>query len=194
MRKMSKSSYKILCYPSNHTVVVKIRERNHKIQKSGDYFMRRVRGTYQRVTSHTHHKLELVSKGFLISKSKPSLMPVWAILIKCQCSDGCPNKVLESKCPWKHRDMGSEEAFLILKIGGVVSEKGFALKPSSQYYFQLQLQMFVSKLSLNILVVWTKKGVFAVDVPLNPSFMTKTCVPSLRCFCLSSFSLSWWIT
>ena len=132
----------------------------------------------------------LVSKGFLISKSKPSLMPVWAILIKCQCSDGCPNKVLECKCPWKHRDMGSEEAFLILKIGGVVSEKGFALKPSSQYYFQLQLQMFVSKLSLNILVVWTKKGVFAVDVPLNPSFMTKTCVPSLRCFCLSSFSLS----
>ena len=109
---------------------------------------------------------------------------------KCQCSDGCPNKVLECKCPWKHRDMGSEEAFLILKIGGVVSEKGFALKPSSQYYFQLQLQMFVSKLSLNILVVWTKKGVFAVDVPLNPSFMTKTCVPSLRCFCLSSFSLS----
>ncbi|RMX37108.1 hypothetical protein pdam_00016593, partial [Pocillopora damicornis] len=76
--------------------------------------------------------------------------------------------------------MGSEEAFLILKIGGVVSEKGFALKPSSQYHFQLQLQMFVSKLSLNILVVWTKKGVFAVDVPLNPSFMTKTCVPSLR--------------
>ena len=128
MKKMSKSSYKILCYPSHHTVVVKIRKRNHKIQESGDYFMRRVRGTYQRVTSHTHHKLELVSKGFLISKSKPSLMPVWAILIKCQCSDGCPNNVLECKCPWKHRDMGSEEAFLILKNWWRCERKEVCLK------------------------------------------------------------------
>ena len=117
-------------------------------------------------------------------------MPVWTTSKKCQCSNGCPNKVLEYKCPWKHRDMGPKRAFLIPEIGGVVSEKVFALKPSSHDYFQLQLQMFVSELSLNILVVWTKQGVFAVDVPLNPSFMTKTCVPSLRCFCLNRFSLS----
>ena len=31
------------------------------------------RRAYQRVASHNHHKLELVSKGFLISNSKPFL-------------------------------------------------------------------------------------------------------------------------
>ena len=106
--------------------------------------------TFQRVPSYTHHKLELVSKGFLISKSKPFLS---ASVDNIQCSDGCPNKVLEHKCPWKQNNMHPKEVCLTPKIGDIVSENGFTLKPSSQYYFQLQLQMFVSELSLNILVV-----------------------------------------
>ena len=134
------------------------------------------RRAYQRVASHTHHKLELVSKGFLISKSKPFLGASVDNIQRCQCSDGCPNKVLEYKCPWKHRDMHPKEAFLTPEIGGTVSQNGFALKPSSQFYFQLQLQMFqVSEPSLSILVVWTKQGVFTVEVPFNASFMTEVC-------------------
>ena len=48
---------------------------------------------YQRVSSHTHHKLELVSKGFLISKPKPFLGANVDNIQQCQCSDGCRNKV-----------------------------------------------------------------------------------------------------
>ena len=71
--------------------------------------------------------------------------------------------------------MHPKEAFLTPEIGGTVSKNGFALKPS-EYYFQLQLQMFqVSELSLSILVVWTKQGVFTVEVPFNASFMTEVC-------------------
>ena len=55
------------------------------------------RKAYQRVASHTHHKLELVSKGFLISKSKPFLGASLDNIQKCQCSDGCPYKVVEYK-------------------------------------------------------------------------------------------------
>ena len=44
----------------------------------------------------------------------------------------------------RQRDMYPKEAFLTLETGGNVSKNGFALKPSSQYYFQLQLEMFVS--------------------------------------------------
>ena len=76
---------------------------------------------------------------------------------QCQCSDGCPNKVVEYKCPWKHRDLHPKDAFLTPEIGGIKNGEDFALKPSSKYYFQLQLQMFVSELTFNILVVWTKK-------------------------------------
>ena len=133
------------------------------------------RKAYQRVASHTHHKLELISKGFLISKSKPYLGASLDNIQKCQCSDGCPDKVVEYKCPWKHRDLYPKEAFLTPEIGGIQNGNEFALKPTSQYYFQLQLQMFVSELSFNIFVVWTKKGIFTLEVPYNPSFMSNVC-------------------
>ena len=134
------------------------------------------RKAYQRVASHTHHKLELISKGFLISKSKPFLGASLDNIQQCQCSDGCPNKVVEYKCPWKHRDLHPKEAFLTPEIGGINNGKEFALKPSSKYYFQLQLQMFVSELTFNILVVWTTKGIFTVEVPYNPSFTFNVCL------------------
>ena len=133
------------------------------------------RKAYQRVASHIHHKLELVSKGFLISKSKPFLGASVDNIQQCQCSDGCPNKVVEYKCPWKHRDLHPKEAFLTPEIGGIKNGEEFALKPTSQYYFQLQLQMFVSELAFNVLVVWTTKGIFTVEVPYNPSFMLNVC-------------------
>ena len=43
------------------------------------------RRAYQHVVSHTHHKLELVSKGFLISKLKPFLGASLDNIQKCQC-------------------------------------------------------------------------------------------------------------
>ena len=94
---------------------------------------------------------------------------------KCQCSDGCPYKVIEYKCPWKHRDLHPKQAFPTPEIGGIKNGNEFALKPTSQYYFQVQLQMLVSELTSCIFVVWTNKGIFTVEVPYNPGFMTNVC-------------------
>ena len=93
----------------------------------------------------------------------------------CQCSDGCPVRVVEYKCPWKHRDLHPKQAFLTPEIGGIQNGNKFALKSTSNYYFQVQLQMFVSGLTLCIFVVWTNKGIFTVDVPYDPSFMSVVC-------------------
>ena len=133
------------------------------------------RKAYQRVASHTYHKLELISKGFLISKSKPYLGASLDNIQKCQCSDGCPDKVVEYTCLWKHRDLYPKETFLTPEIGGIKNGNEFALKRTSQYYLQLQLQMFVSELRFNIFVVWTKTGIFTLEVRYNPSFISKVC-------------------
>ena len=74
---------------------------------------------YQHVASHTHHKLKLIPKGFLISPSKPFLGASVDNIQKCQCSDGCPVKGIEYKCPWKHRDLQPKQAFLTPEIGGI---------------------------------------------------------------------------
>ena len=129
----------------------------------------------QHVASHIHYKLELAAKGFLISKSKPFLGASVDNIQKCQCSDGCPFKVVEYKCPWKHRDLDPKQAFLTPEIGGIKNGNEFSLNPTSQNYFQVQLQMFVSELTLCIFVVWTRKGIFTVEVPYNPSFMWNVC-------------------
>ena len=49
---------------------------------------------YEHVASHTQHKLELVLKGFLISKSKPFLDASLDNINQCHCSGGCPNKLV----------------------------------------------------------------------------------------------------
>ena len=77
------------------------------------------RKAYQRVASHTHHKLKLIPKGFLISQSKPFLGATVDNIQKCQCSDGCPVRVVEYKCPWKQRDLHPKQASLTPEIGGI---------------------------------------------------------------------------
>ena len=93
------------------------------------------RKAYRRVASHTHHKLELISKGFLISKLKPFLGASLDNIQKFQCSDGCPDTVTELKCPWKHRDLDPKEAFLTPEIGGIQNENELALKSTTKYFF-----------------------------------------------------------
>ena len=133
------------------------------------------RKAYQRVASHTHHKLKLITKGFLISPSKPFLGASVDNVQTCQCSDGCPVRVVEYKCPWKHRDLHPKQALLTPEIGGIQNGNNFLLKPTSNYYFQVQLQMFVSRLTMCTFVVWTNKGIFTVEVPCDPGFMAVVC-------------------
>ena len=89
---------------------------------------------------------------------------------KCQCSDGCPDSVIEYKCPSKHRDLHPREAFLSPEIGGIKDGNKFALKPTAQYYFQVQLQM-VKCLSVNwpcvILLCGQKKKFFLLKCPIT---------------------------
>ena len=77
--------------------------------------------------------------------------------------------------PLKTQRSAPKKAFLIPEIGGIKNGKEFVLKPISKYYFELQLQMLASELTFNILVVWTTKGIFTVEVPYNPSFLFNVC-------------------
>ena len=135
------------------------------------------RNAYKRVASHTHQKLELIAKGYLISKSKPFLGASVDNIQKCQCSKGCPNTVKECKCPWKHRDLHPKEAFLTPETGGIRNGGGFALKSTSKYHFQVQLQMFVDGLKLCQFVVWTKQGFPLLRNPMTQS-SCQMCVPN----------------
>ena len=63
------------------------------------FYEGRARTTYRRIASHTHHKLELVARGFMILKSKPFLGASLDNIQKCQGSEGCLDSVVDINCP-----------------------------------------------------------------------------------------------
>ena len=82
--------------------------------------------------------------------------------------------------PLETRDLHLKQAFLTPEICGIQTGKKFALKSTSNYYFQVQLQMFVSGLTLCIFVVWIDMGIFTVEVPYDPSFMSVVCAKLVK--------------
>ena len=105
---------------------------------------------------------------------------------KFQCSDGCSDTVTEFKCPWKHRDLDPKET---PEIGGIQNGNELALKSTTKYFFQVQLQMFVSKLTLCNFVVWTEKESSLFRCPTTQASCPMF-VQNWRSFGLVRFSLS----
>ena len=127
--------------------------------------------SYCNVESKKHCKLTLVNKGLLISKKKPYLAASVDNICSCSCADNCPDVIVEYKCPWKHREKTAKEAFLTVEISGEqVGDKLF-LKKASRYYLQIHLQMFVAELESCDFVVWTEKGILALNVSYDAKYM-----------------------
>ncbi len=133
------------------------------------------RSAYFRVERHKHHKIRLEPKGLLISNKKPFVGASLDNIRRCRCSTNCPPVVVEYKRPWKHRDLDPKEAFLTQEIGGLKKDQTDLLSTSSQYFYQVQLQMFVANLMQCDFVVWTRKGIHTVQLPFNKRFFQQVC-------------------
>ena len=157
-------------YPSNTTVPDDPKTPRHwglKHESSA-------RQSYSKVECKRHHKLTLVSKGLLQSKSKPFIAASVDNIRLCSCATNCPNIVVEFKCPMKHRNISPNEAFLTPEVGGKKAGNKFFLKPTCPYYTQVQIQMFVTRLKSCDFVVWTEHGIMSVQVQYDAVFMDKT--------------------
>ena len=101
-------------------------------------------------------------------KRKPFLGTSVHNIQKCQCSDGYPNKVVLYKCVKEICTL--KKLSLPMKLVALLARMGslWSPPPSTTSNFSLKC-LWV--LSLNIVVLWTKQGVFAGEVLFNPSFM-----------------------
>ena len=57
------------------------------------------RHAYASVESKKHHKLKLISKGFLISRKRPFIGASLDNVRTCGCAENCSEVVVEFKCP-----------------------------------------------------------------------------------------------
>ena len=98
-----------------------------------------------------HHEDFSVSKaGFFIDSEKPYVGASPDGIINCKC---CGKGTLEVKCPYCYKDGLPEDdvGFCMLKM-----DDSWALKRDHQYYYQVQLQMYVCHVVYADFVVWTE--------------------------------------
>ncbi|XP_028414141.1 uncharacterized protein LOC114537204 [Dendronephthya gigantea] len=129
------------------------------------------RNAYKNVQSHLHHNVQLQHCGFMISAKKPFMGASLDDIRSCGCITGCPNVAVEYKCPWSHKDKDPKAAFLSKEIGGVIVNSKLCLQTSCKYYYQVQMQMFVSGLLFCDFVVWTTKGIQCATVPYDANLV-----------------------
>ena len=72
--------------------------------------------SYYRIECKRHHKLSLISKGFLPSRKNPYVGASVDNIRSCSCVENCPKSVIEYKCPWKHRHTSPKKHLFLQKL------------------------------------------------------------------------------
>ena len=114
-----------------------------------------------------HDELEFSSSGLVVCLQQPWLAASPDGLINCNCHGA---GVIEVKCPYKHREVKIIKAIendTNFPLTYDENSHEFELKTSHEYYFQLQLQMFVTQRKYGIFVIFTTCDLVYVKVPIN---------------------------
>ncbi len=111
------------------------------------------RQAYTDLMVKNHQDFSVSSCGLVVRPSESHLGSSPDGMVRCTC---CGKGLVEIKCPYKYRD-------------GL--DKSFNLKNSHPYYYQTQLQMFVSDVSYCDFVLWTRNEVIVQRILKNAEFL-----------------------
>jgi hypothetical protein len=90
-------------------------------------------------------------------------------MVTCKCPvDHAKEWLLEVKCPYSLRDMEPKEAALL--CGCLENNNTLSLSPMHEYNVQIQGQMWVTGLKTCDLVVYTKRGIYSINVAYDEYF------------------------
>ena len=116
------------------------------------------RKSYEKLQLQRSHKdLTIESAGFKISAQYPFVGATSDGYVNCTC---CGSGIIEIKCPYNAKDMNVNDAagnidnFCISKDNNEKME----LKRDHMYYYQVQMQLFVTSKKYCDFIVWTEKS------------------------------------
>lgn len=119
----------------------------------------------------THHNFEMKTVGFIINNKYPFCGVSPDAVISCDC---CGKGVLEIKCPYVMR-FGDFKSYvkpskspLIMVNNGETME--YNLKQDHEYYYQVQMQMFLTETDYCDFVVWNPKSYLSIRVYRDEPF------------------------
>ena len=132
-----------------------------------------------------HNGLVAVKAGSVISKDFPFL---GATPDACVHDPSRTNQygLVETKCPYKYRNILPEQAALKSDFCSYIVEKEgkniLQLRISHMYYCQVQGQMAISKRKWCDFVIYTTKGITVQMIEFNPAVWTNDLLPKLVAF------------
>ena len=113
---------------------------------------------YKSVAMQKHKGLKITPVSLILKNKKPALGHLH--IHSCNVCMCCSNGVLEVKCPYCAQMKGLEEVvksnkqFFLIKD----SEANMMLNCKHSYYYQCQMQMYVTDTSYCDFVVWSETG------------------------------------
>lgn len=108
------------------------------------------------MSSKKHQDLHVVDAGFRISPLHPFIGASPDAYVSCSC---CGTGILEIKCPFCAKDTAVKDATDTVKNFCLQNDTSGKpkLKEDHAYYYQVQMQLFVTDRSYCDFVVWTAK-------------------------------------
>ena len=105
---------------------------------------------YNNLMLNSHEDFTVSTAGFFIDCETPFLGASPDAIVDCKC---CGRGTLEVKCPYCYKDGIPEDdvGFYMFK-----KDDAWTLKRDHQYYYQIQLQMYVCHALYADFVVWTE--------------------------------------
>ena len=141
---------------------------------------RAIQGLYD-ILITLHEDLEFLDSGLIISLLAPWLAASPDSLVCCKCHG---LGVIEAKCPHKHRSITIARAVDIdpqFPLSWDGESNQYYLKKTREYYYQIQLQMFVTQRLYGIFVVYTTCDLVYVYVPFDNTLF-ETVLPHCKLF------------
>lgn len=184
----SLSLLKSICYPEIHRFSTKATTWGCEHEKYALI-------AYKDKMSVSHEDLNVTSCGFYLSTEHPFLGASPDALTECKC---CGQGVVEVKCPLGAQESSFAEAaredrnFCLQEY----CDGKYKLKRQHDYYYQCQLQIFVTGRSFCDFVVWTQKELHFERLTLDETLITSA-LPTAKTFfniCILPELLGKWYT
>lgn len=131
---------------------------------------KKAREHYCNVERKKHSHFLFSQRGLQICSTKPFLGCSVDGLVSCTCSEHSHEKLVEIKCPYALRELSPKEAARQRGCEQQVDTGNWSLSAASEYYYQIQTQLYVYRLSVCDLVIYTMKGILVVPVQYNDNF------------------------
>lgn len=128
--------------------------------------------------NHFNSEFKLTRKGLIISTEHPFLAASPDALLVTE-EEG--TFVVEVKCPYSYKDSALDVAAFNEKfpLRYSTEEDRYAMRENHEYYYQIQLQMFVTGLKFGYFVVYTNCDLIYVKVEYDQQLMDE-CIPKVK--------------